>query len=85
MEFVPSEDIDALGIKFILIRDGEAQTVYERPVSDSAVQGGETYVVNGAGAPGEELRGQKVTTQYILYRVDSGDVEICTEADFQIV
>lgn len=85
LEFVPSQDIDGLGARFIMIMDGEPQTIYERPISDSKVKGGETYNVNSVGGAVKELKGKTITLQYILYRVDNNEVDVCTEAEFEIV
>lgn len=85
LEFIPSQDIDAIGIRLVLITDGTTNNVYERAIADSSVQGGEVYVVNAAGAPTKDLKGKTVTIQYLLYRVEDSDhVEVCAEADFEI-
>ncbi len=68
-----------------MIMDGEPQTIYERPISDSKVKGGETYNVNSVGGAVKELKGKTITLQYILYRVDNNEVDVCTEAEFEIV
>lgn len=84
LEFVPSEDIDALGIRAIIIENGATNNIYERPIADSEVQGGETYIMNAAVTISEKLKGKTLTAQYILFRVDDNNVETCVEADFEI-
>ncbi|ODM93615.1 hypothetical protein Ocin01_13065 [Orchesella cincta] len=85
LDFIPSQDSSALGVRVILVNDGSTNTVYEKAISDSAVQGGQRYTVNGLGGAKADMKGRTVTVQYVLYRVDTGDVEVCTEADFEIV
>lgn len=85
LEFIPSEDISGLGIRFIIIQDGQASKAYERAISDSEVQGGQRYQVNSLSGASEKLKGKKLTIQYMLYRVEDDDVEICVEADFEVV
>ncbi len=85
MEFIPSQDISGLGVRFNVIKDGEAINAYEREISDSSVQGGQRYVVHAVGGASEKLKGQTVQVQYILYHVEDNNVEICAEADVKVV
>ncbi|CAL8121348.1 unnamed protein product [Orchesella dallaii] len=84
-EFIPSQDSEGLGVRLGVVSDGNTKIVYEKAIANSAVQGGELYVMNALGGAKKDHIGKTVTLQYILYRVDTGDVEVCSEADFMIV
>lgn len=85
MLFIPSQDVETLGIRFLVVTDKEVLKAYDRPISDSTVQGGEKYVVHALAGAAEDLKGQSVTIQLLLYHVDNNNVEVCGEADVQVV
>jgi len=85
LEFIPSQDSEALGVRLGVVSDGATKIVYEKAIANSAVQGGERYIMNALGGAKQDHKGKTITLQFILYRVDTGDVEVCSEADFLIV
>ncbi|ODM96639.1 hypothetical protein Ocin01_10042 [Orchesella cincta] len=85
IDFIPSRDISSLGLRLTLESDGEAKTVFEKALSNSSVQAGERYTMHATGGAKRDLKGKTVTIQFILFNVDGGDVEVCSEADFLVI
>lgn len=67
-----------------MITDGEMTTAYERSIANSSVQGGQRYQVNALGGASKDLNGKTVKIQYLLFRVDDNDVEVCVESDIEV-
>jgi len=69
----------------ILEYDGITKTIYNKTIANSAVQGGELYTMSATGGASEDLKGKIITLQFILYDVESTNVEVCSEADLLVV
>ncbi|ODM96641.1 Vacuolar membrane protease [Orchesella cincta] len=84
-EFIPSQDVSSLGVRFVYVNDGATTIFHDKPIADSSVQGGVRYILNAMGGPRHDVKGKTITLQIIIYRVETGDAEVCSEADFMIV
>lgn len=91
LSFVPSEDIKELGVllNVITIHEGTGLPVdrfYVIDVPNSEVKKGVEYNVLLRGSPTEELKGEMMKIQYVLYRPrEHNFVEACVEAEFKNV
>lgn len=84
-DFVPSQDASGIGIRFIVYSDGTENTAYDKAIADSSVEGGHQYTVTSMGSPSKDMKGKFIRAQFILYRVEDGDVDVCAEADFEMI
>lgn len=83
LDFIPSSNITQLGARFVVkTTDGTiSASTDEGAVASSTpiVQGGE-YTITVPGGLSSELKGKSANLQYILYRIDNNEVEVCAEA-----
>ncbi len=84
VHFIPSENIDVLGIQ-VRVSAGEEFLHFEDTIKNSSVVAGQPYALFVGAGPTEEWKGSVSTTHVTLFREGDRRIEICTEGEFFII
>lgn len=88
LDFIPSTNIKQLGARFyVKSTDGVVSSVFdEGPVNSTVpIEEGNHYTITVPGGSSLKLKGKSTTFQYILYKIENNEVEVCAEAPLNFV